>query len=253
MNEQSPYVSIVTPCYNAGKYIKETIESVISQSFTDWEMLIVDDCSTDNSAEIVKGYEANDSRVHYLCTPHNTGAPAIPRNLGIDNARGRFVALLDADDVWHPDKLKEQITLMHNKPCRICYTDGEMMNEEGKILRTMTKADWVDYKRTLKRNELSCSSVMFEKKLIGEQRFKNIPKEDFAFWIQLMKSTKVKAYNTGTVSYVYRLVGNSRSRNKVEILKQHWHVLRHEAKLNVFYAAYCFSCWIMRNLKKYYI
>lgn len=251
--QNNKLVSIIVPCYNAAKYIGKTIESVEAQTYVNWEMLIIDDCSTDNSAEIIQAYSSTDQRVYYLRTDQNTGSPAIPRNIGLEQARGQYIALLDSDDIWHHNKLKEQIALMETKPCRICYTDGEMIDETGKILRTIKKQDWVDYRRTLKRNELSCSSVVLNKSIIGDLRFQNIPKEDFAFWIELMKKSKEVAYNTGNVSYAYRLVANSRSRNKSSIIKQQWHVLRHVAHLGSLDAAYCFLCWALRNVRKYYI
>lgn len=248
-----PLISIVTPCYNASEFISQTIESVLSQSYSDWEMIIVDDHSTDQSADIVKSYSDKDDRIVLLSTERNTGSPAIPRNIGIDNSKGKYIALLDADDIWYPNKLADQLSLMQSKRCRISYTNGEMMDENGNILREMKKAEWVDYRRTLKRNELSCSSVMFEKESIGDLRFENRPKEDFVFWIQLMNKTGLKAYNTNSVLYAYRLVDNSRSRNKTNIMRQQWQVLRKAAGLNVFDAAYCFCCWALRNVKKYYI
>ena len=248
-----PLISVVTPCYNSSAYIAQTIESVLSQSYTDWEMIIVDDHSTDQSAAIVKSYSDKDDRIVLLSTDRNTGSPAIPRNIGIENSKGKYIALLDADDIWYPNKLAEQIALMESKPCRITYTNGVMMNEGGTVIRRMKKAEWVDYRRTLKRNELSCSSVMLEKALLGDLRFENRPKEDFVFWIKLLKGSKEKAYNTNSFMYAYRLVGNSRSRNKKNIMLQQWQVLREAAGLNIMEAAYCFCCWALRNVKKYYL
>ncbi len=253
MNKKIPYVSIVTPCYNAGEYIRETIESVISQTFSDWEMLIVDDCSSDNSVEIIKKMKECDERIRLLKTENNTGTPATPRNIGIEHSRGQYVALLDADDIWYPNKLEEQLNVIRERDCKIVYSNGDMINEDGKYVRTMKKQEWVDYRRTLKRNELSCSSTLIEKSIIGNLRFKNIPKEDFVFWLSLLRTTGEKAYNTNTSLYAYRIVGNSRSRNKGSIIKQQWHVLRDIERLNIFDASYCFSCWVFRNLKKYYI
>lgn len=248
-----PLVSVVTPCYNAASYIGETIDSVISQTYTNWEMIVVDDCSTDKSSDVVQMYSQQDKRISLLSTRTNTGSPAIPRNMGIEYAKGKYIALLDADDIWYPNKLSEQISLMESKPCRISYTNGEMMNEDGVVIREIRKAEYVDYRETLKRNELSCSSVMLEKALINDLRFENRPKEDFVFWIRLMKESCEKAYNTNSVLYAYRLVGNSRSRNKINIMKQQWQVLREAAGLSVIDAAYCFTCWALRNTKKYYL
>ena len=104
-----PLVTVVTPCYNGAKYLRETIESVLAQTFTDWEMIIVDDCSKDNSVDIIKQYADLDSRIKYLSTPNNTGSPAIPRNLGMEAASGKYIALLDSDDIWYPTKLHNQV------------------------------------------------------------------------------------------------------------------------------------------------
>lgn len=248
-----PIVSIITPSYNAGSFIRLTAESVIKQTLKDWEWIIVDDCSTDNSCSIVKELASHDNRIRLLSTGCNTGTPAEPRNIGIREAKGVFVALLDADDIWYPNKLEEQLNLVRERGAKIVYTNGDMIDENGRHVRSMKKQEWVDYRRTLKRNELSCSSTLIEKSIIGDLRFQNIPKEDFVFWLSLLRTTGLKAYNTNTSLYAYRIVGNSRSRNKESIIKQQWHVLRKIEQLNFIDAAYCFSCWAFRNLKKYYI
>ena len=101
----NPQISVITPCYNAESTIRETIDSVLRQTFKDWELLIIDDCSTDNSAEIIREYSSRDSRIKYFKTEEKSGSPSTPRNIGIDNASGEYIAFLDADDVWLPDKL----------------------------------------------------------------------------------------------------------------------------------------------------
>ena len=246
-------VSVIIPCYNAGKYIKETIESVINQAYTNWELIVIDDCSTDNSCNIVKEIANRDNRIRLLSTGRNTGTPAEPRNIGLREANGEYVALLDADDIWYPNKLEEQMNLVRDQGAKIVYSNGDMIDENGKFVRSMKKQEWVDYRRTLKRNELSCSSTLIKKSIIGDLRFQTIPKEDFVFWLCLLRTTSEKAYNTNTSLYAYRIVGNSRSRNKESIIKQQWNVLRNIERLNIFDAAYCFSCWVFRNIKKYYI
>ena len=105
-------VSVITPCYNAGVTIINTIESVIAQTYTDWEMLIVDDSSSDNSADVIKEYASKDSRIKYLRTEKPSGSPALPRNIGIENAVGKYIAFFDADDVWLPDKLQWQVDFL---------------------------------------------------------------------------------------------------------------------------------------------
>ena len=248
-----PIVSIITPCYNAAGFVKKTAESVFNQTVKDWEWIIVDDCSTDDTCIILREIASSDNRIKLFSTGRNTGTPAEPRNIGLQEAKGEYVALLDADDIWYPSKLEEQLKLIRERGCKIVYTNGDMIDEKGKYVRSMKKQDWVDYRRTLKRNELSCSSALLEKSIIGNLRFQTIPKEDFVFWLSLLRKTGEKAYNTNTSLYAYRIVGDSRSRNKESIIKQQWHVLREVERLNLIDAAYCFSCWVFRNLKKYYI
>lgn len=248
-----PLVTIVTPCYNAANFLPETIESVIAQTFTDWEMIVVDDFSTDNSVEIVKEYSRKDSRIKFLSTEHNTGSPAIPRNIGIEAAQGKYIALLDADDIWYPSKLQNQVEKLEANGYQIMYSNGDMIDENGKHLRPINKGSKSDYWGTLTQNELSCSAAIFRKDMVGDIRFKNMVKEDFVFWLELMRTSKAIAYNTGTREYSYRIITGSRSRNKQNIIKQQWYVLRKIEKLNIFVAAYCFCRWVLRNVKKYYM
>lgn len=105
-------VSIVTPCYNAERYIADTIASVQAQTYTKWEMMVVDDCSTDNSAEVIKRLAREDSRIKYFKTDKPSGSPTKPRNIALDKARGEYIAFLDADDLWLPQKLEEQLAFM---------------------------------------------------------------------------------------------------------------------------------------------
>lgn len=251
--DTEPLVSIVTPCYNAGLYIAETISSVVAQEYKNWEMIIVDDCSTDNSANIVKLYEAKDPRIHYICLDSNTGSPAIPRNVGIEHARGKYIALLDADDLWKPSKLKTQVNYMEANSCQITFTNGDMIDNEGNFLRAIIKAEFVDYKGLLKKFELSSSAVMFTKKsILGHQFISKMPKEDFVFWLDVMRKGSLTAYNTNTCEYSYRILPQSRSREKKTIIKKHWYILREIEKLSFFHALYYFVCWVYRCVIKYY-
>lgn len=250
--ESTPLVTVVTPCYNASKYLSETIDSVIAQSYKNWEMLIVDDCSSDKSVEIIRNYHQKEPRVKLLQTPNNTGSPAIPRNIGIEHSAGRYIALLDADDIWYPYKLEQQVKYMEENNINISYTNGNMIDDMGNITRSIIKQPSVDYRGTLKRNELSCSSAIFKKEILGNLRFRNMPKEDFVFWLHLLKDTGDTAYNVGGCHYAYRIIANSRSRNKFAIMKQHWSILRDVERLSIIDACYCFCIWAMRNVVKYY-
>lgn len=152
-------VSIITSSYNSQAFIARTIESVLAQTYQDWEMLIVDDCSTDRSAAIIKRYCARDSRVKYLSTSRPSGSPCEPRNIGIRHARGRYIAFLDSDDMWLPNKLEEQLHLFEDAKTAIVYSNYEKVTEAGKREGRIIKASaQVDYDQLLLGNEIgSCS------------------------------------------------------------------------------------------------
>lgn len=248
-----PLVSILTPCYNAGRFVSDTIKSVQEQTYCNWEMIIVDDCSTDNSKEIIDEYIKTDSRIQLIKLDRNTGSPAEPRNRAIMESKGDIVAFLDADDVWKPEKLECQIKYMQEHACSIVYSNGEIIDECSNYIRTIKKVERVDYKQLLKHDELSCSSVVVKKKLFEGCLFKKQLMEDYIFWLEVLRKTEEKAYNVNEVLYLYRLVGDSRSRDKKKIVKRQWEVLRHVENLNFFFALYCFFNYLWINLNKYYL
>lgn len=245
-------VSVVIPCYNAEKYISKTIESVISQTYTKWELLIVDDCSTDKSARIIDMYVKQDSRIKYYRTKCNTGTPAEPRNIGIINAKGKYVALLDADDLFMPNKLEEQVDFIQEGDKDLIFSNGIMINEEGKYLRNMVKRRIVDYKSTLMQDDLGPSSVMIKRTVLDGVKFRTMPKEDYVFWLELLRKKNIIAYNSNTELYAYRIVHNSRSRNKLKMIKQQWWILRDFENLNLFPASYYLFIYLYKSIKKYY-
>ena len=231
--KDNPLVSIITPCFNCQEYLPLTIESVLAQNYSNWELILVDDCSSDHTPEVVNRYVLKDSRIKGFKTANNTGSPAIPRNIGLNIAKGKYIALLDSDDIWYPEKLSRQVDLLESKGYALVYSNGNLIDENGNVLHTMKKQESVDYSKTLRRNEMSCSSAIMLKDSIGDLRFENIPKEDFVFWLQLFKSTGLTAYNTNSIDYAYRILRGSRSRNKIKIIQQQWWVLRKKEKLNV--------------------
>ena len=137
-------ISVIIPCYNAEKYISETIESVIKQTYSNWELLVVDDCSTDDSENIIKSYAKKDSRIKYYRTESNTGTPAEPRNIGINKAKGEYVALLDADDLFLPNKLEKQIEFINEGNKELVFSNGVIIDDFGKVIRHMIKRKRVE-------------------------------------------------------------------------------------------------------------
>ena len=244
-------VTIITPCYNASGCIRETIESVLSQTFDDWEMLIVDDCSSDNSANIIKEYSSNDNRIKYYKTDHPSGSPSLPRNIGIENARGKYIAFLDADDVWLPDKLQQQIEWMENNSISIAYSYYEKMNWEGhrdnRIVKTRVKST---FRSLLKSNSIPCLTSVVTRSAIGDTRFKQIPQEDFCFWLDILRKGYT-AYNLCRVTALYREARNSRSANKLDMFRGYWIVIRNHQNIGWISCCYYMMTYSLLGILKY--
>lgn len=247
----TPLVSIITPCHNAGAYLSHTIESVINQTYSNWEMLIVDDCSTDNSAEIIKQYSLNNPRIRYLKTEKPSGSPALPRNIGIDNSKGEYIAFLDSDDLWYPEKLECQVEYAQKNDYQFVYADYEKMDFDGhqddRFIRMPQKSTFWDVLETC---TIPCLTVMMTREIIGRTRFKDIPKEDFVFWLDILKKG-VAARNCGKVLASYRVLKGSRSSNKFAMIKNQWYVLRKIEGVKIPIAVYFMSKFLFYGFSKY--
>src|SRR5699024_7875511 len=149
-----PKVSVITPVYNAEHYLRETIESVINQTYKSFEYLLIDDCSTDNSASIIKEFAKRDSRIKYVKLKENSGA-AVARNTGLEHAQGRYIAFIDSDDVWYPAKLEKQLNYMHDKNRAFTYTNYEHITEEGEVLSSPNLPQKLNYTGLLKNTAIA--------------------------------------------------------------------------------------------------
>jgi len=243
--------SIITPCYNDEKYIGEAIESVLGQSYQNWEMFVVDDCSTDNSAEIIRSYCEKDSRIRYYKTDFPTGSPVVPRNIAIEKANGRFIAFLDSDDVWFPTKLEEQIKLFSDKKTAVVFSNHEKINEEGERKNRMIVAPQkTTYTRLLKENCIRNSAGVYDTEKVGKVYLQNINYEDFVLWLEILKKGYI-AQNTNTVEILYRIRKNSISDNKTRAAKWTWNIYRNIEKLGFFKSVYYFLNYCVRAGLKY--
>ncbi len=246
-----PTVSIITPCYNSQHCLSETIDSVLSQTYDNWEMIIVDDCSTDESARIISQYMARDSRIRYFKTEVASGSPATPRNMGIDNATGEYIAFLDADDKWLPDKLERQLCFMEDTQCDFVYSDYEKIKSDGergnRVVRMPQKATFWDVIETC---VIPCLTVMIRRDTIGKTRFKYVSKEDFVFWLDILKKDVV-AYNVGEVLALYREQPQSRSSDKMAMIKEQWHILRNIEGVKTPVAVYFMMKFLFHGFIKY--
>ncbi len=222
MNQEQPLVSVITPAYNASRFIGETIESVLAQTYTNWEMIIVDDCSTDHTVDIVKSYKKEDDRIKLFQLEQNSGS-GVARNRAMDEAKGRFLAFLDSDDLWMPEKLSRQIPFMLDNGLAFSFTKYVRMNEDGTMTNAVTKAPaTVHYEDLMKHCVIGCLTVILDRSKIGEQRMLEIrTRQDYAFWLSLTRQGYL-AYGLPEVLAKYRLVENSISSNKLKVARQNW-------------------------------
>ena len=243
MNE---LVSIITPCYNAEKHIGLTIESVLSQSYQNWEMFIVDDCSTDRSEEIIRSYCAKDQRIHYYKTDSPTGGPTIPRNIAIEKANGRFIAFLDSDDVWLPTKLERQISCFSDEKTAVVFSNHEKINEQGERKNRLVVAPKAaSYKELLKENIIRNSAGVYDTEKVGKVYLQEVDYEDFVLWLEILKRGYI-AKNTNTLEILYRIRKNSISEDKIRAAKWTWNIYRNVEKLSLMRTLYYFSHYCVR-------
>lgn len=239
-------ISIITPTYNCGNFIGETIESVINQTYKNWEMIIVDDCSTDNTKEIVDNYSKRDSRIKYYCLEVNLGA-AVARTKAMELAKGDYIAFLDSDDLWMENKLGCQIKIMKENNWNFTSTDYEQIDEDSKSLNKVIKTvSKIDYNRLLLDCPVGNSTVMYNVKAMGKFEVPNIRKRnDDALWLQMLKKEKY-IHGINKTLMKYRIRNNSISSNKLKVIKYHWILYRDIEHLSIIRSIFhiCYWCII---------
>jgi teichuronic acid biosynthesis glycosyltransferase TuaG len=219
-------VSVVIPAYNAAQFLSETILSVLAQEDVDFELLVVDDCSTDQTAEIVKAALAEDGRVHYLCMPSNSGGPAGPRNMGVHAARGRWVAFCDADDIWHPRKLRLQIDLAQREHADlVCSSIKDFMHGKKPILPDQVPEDGLTvhslpYWQMILKDRIATSSALCSREALIKSGGFNVAQdlvavEDYDLWLRLMETPSFKVLRIEIPLVAYRRLPQSLSANKL--------------------------------------
>lgn len=243
-------VSIVTPVYNAERFIEKTINSVLSQTYQNLELILVDDCSQDNSKDIIQSIMEKDSRVRYYRLKENSGA-AVARNKGIEMARGRYIAFIDSDDVWKVEKLQKQLTLMKQKGYAFTFTAYETITDDGKLKKDNVEVpEKISYTGLLKNTAIACSTVLIDRDKTGDFRMPNVRKgQDTATWLMLLKKIPY-AYGLNEVLSSYRKVPGSISSNKIQALKRTWNTYYRIEKLPFPKAFYYFSWYTINALRK---
>ena len=254
MNEEyiEDLVSIVLPVYNCEKFLEETIKTIQSQTYTNWEALFVNDCSKDKSAEIIKEASTKDSRIKLINLKENSGA-AIARNTGMEEAKGRYIAFLDSDDLWDKEKLEKQLKFIKEGNYAFTFTSYEFVTEDGtktgKIVRVPNK---INYKQALKNTTIFTSTVIFDAKTLGKELIKmpNVKRgQDSATWWKVLKQIDY-AYGIDEVLSFYRRTNESLSANKIKAFKRTWNLYRNVENLNVFYSFYNFSWYVFNAIKR---
>lgn len=252
MENNKELISIITPVYNCEKLLPKTIESVLNQTYSNWEMLLVDDCTPDSSADLIKEYIKKDSRIKYFKLDKNSGA-AIARNVALKESKGRFIAYLDADDLWRPEKLEKQVKYMLENNYAFTCTDYEKITEEGTSLNKIIKIPQkVTYNLFLRNTIIQTVGVMVDTKITGKDVLvmPNIRRrQDAATWCQLLKAGYDCYEVPENLSY-YRVVSNSLSSNKFKAVKGTWFLYRKIEKLSLFKASFCFVGYAVNAVKK---
>ncbi len=243
-------VSIITPSYNSERFISETINSVLSQTYQNWEMIIVDDFSTDNSQKIIAKYLKKDNRIKYFGLEENSGA-AVARNTGINKAEGRYIAFLDSDDLWKANKLEVQLAFMKQKKISFSYSSYELMDEEGNSLNLYrTPPDTLTYKELLKENVIGCLTAVYDTNILGKVYMPLIRKrQDFGLWLSILKRVP-KAFKVPEILAQYRILNQSISSNKVGLLKYNFELFYKHEKLSFLKSIYYVGWNIYRRLFK---
>ncbi len=242
-------VSIITPNYNCEKYIAATITSVIHQTYKNWELIIVDDCSTDNSLIIINKYIEKDNRIKLIKLGVNSG-PAIARNEAIKAAKGDYIAFLDGDDSWDSKKLHLQLNFMEPKQIPLSFTSYYSVDERSKQTKLITAKKRVSYTDLLTNNYIGCLTVMYSVKQLGKVYFPVIRKrQDWALWLKITKTGKF-AYGIKEPLAYYLRRKQSISSNKFNLLKYNWKIYRNFEKLNIVVSLYYITQLFFKKILK---
>lgn len=251
MMKKNRLVSIIMPTFNAGHVIKETIDSVLSQSYSDWELIIIDDCSNDETYNIVKSYTQHCKKISILINDINSGA-GVSRNRGIQVAKGRYLAFLDSDDLWEPDKLKLQIEFMRMHKSPISHTSFSFIDEAGRERKGgVVASKFVDLRRNLKNTEIGTSTAIIDRDLVSQNiKFSKIrARQDLKLWIDLLSS----GYISSGVRHdlvKYRVREGSVSSNKFKMLYITLKVYMGVHSLPIYERLYCYCCYVINAIKK---
>jgi teichuronic acid biosynthesis glycosyltransferase TuaG len=250
MSENPALVSVVMPAYNCEKYIVEAIKSVLAQTYENWELLVLDDWSKDNTLQIIKQFSQKDSRIKVIPNGKNMGVSAT-RNRGIEFASGDWIAFLDSDDMWKPSKLEKQLKVADKNSAEFIFTGVSYINEKSEPFKgTFEVPEKVTYKKLRYQNVISCSSVLVKKKYFENIKMeKDEMHEDYAVWLRILK-LGVIAYGVNEPLLIYRILRNSKSGNKMKTVLMTYKVFRFIG-INPIGSAYFMMRHVLASVGKY--
>lgn len=245
-------VSIVTPLYNAEQYISQTINSILNQSYDNWELIIIDDVSSDNSLQVVEKYCAQDTRIRFILLEKNSG-PAVARNTGIREAKGKYLTFIDSDDLWDKNFLEKSIEYIENKGCSFVFSSYRRSDENlNKLYDDYIVPYSINYSDLLKSNVISCLTAFIDIEKIGKIYMNDtfLSHEDYSLWLNILKKIDY-AYGIKDVMATYRIRKKSVSRNKIKMANTQWKFLREVEKLPLIQTIYYFILYAYNGIRKY--
>lgn len=246
-----PQVSIILPVYNSERYLYRTISSILQQSMQDFELIAIDDCSTDNSAQLLLSYAKDDSRIHVITNSKNIGVAEV-RNKGIALAQGQYICFIDSDDTWQNDKLEQQLAFMRQNNSDFSCTAYAMIDDEGHfIINRMIAKQQILLEDLLKENYICCSTAMIKTEVIKQHKMNgNYAHEDYVFWLALLQNG-AKGMVLDEVLTRYRLVQTGRSANKAKAAQGRWVVYRQYMHFGILKSAWYFVQYAINGIRKY--
>ena len=247
----NPLVSIITPSYNSAKFIAETIQSVQNQTYQNWEMIIIDDGSSDETESVVFAIIQNDNRIQFHKLTQNSG-PALARNTGIEKASGNYMTFIDADDIWFPTFIENNIKTINETGIPFVFSSYRRSNEQLEFVYSdFIVPQKVSYTDILKSNSISCLTAFVDIKKLGKKYMPLIRKrQDMGLWLNYLKVIPF-AYGIQETQAIYRIRENSLSRKKSDLIKYQWQFYRDIEKLTIFQSFYYMLHWMYRGFMKY--
>lgn len=224
MNE---LVSIITPTYNSEKFLSETINSIINQTYSNWELLITDDCSNDNTVEVIKKYILKDKRIKLFELKENSGS-GVARNNSIKHAKGRYIAFCDSDDKWRYEKLEKQLNFLKSKSLSFTFCSYDVTNENGDFIKTINAPLELSFSKLLKNNYVGCLTAIYDQESLGKLYMSEMRKrQDWTLWLKILKLIGNSSGQIESLA-LYRDRSKSISSNRFAMLKYTWLIYSNE-------------------------